>query len=189
MFALFPQCERKLKQKASLPPKYALELLTIYAWEKEGRAQDFDLVEGFRTVLELVIQYQHLCIFWTVNYSLKDESKVLRNFLLDQMKRTRCSKPLRFLTLFPPTLFRWPEFTSRGPWFYSSYETEKGTVLTVRTSLGLQGSRVNVVQEEQSGKDQGTRSWVAFIFLGQKEKQGFRSRSKSCGSWKSVPQK
>ncbi|XP_065760645.1 2'-5'-oligoadenylate synthase 2-like isoform X1 [Muntiacus reevesi] len=82
-------CERKLKQKGSLPPKYALELLTIYAWEKGSRAQDFDLAEGFRTVLELVKQYQHLCIFWTVNYSLNDESEVLRNFLLDQMKRTR----------------------------------------------------------------------------------------------------
>ncbi|CAI9157136.1 unnamed protein product [Rangifer tarandus platyrhynchus] len=89
MFPLFPQCECKLKQKGSLPPKYALEMLTIYAWEKGSRAQDFDLPEGFRTVLELVIQYQHLCIFWLVNYSLNDESRVLRNFLLDQMKRTR----------------------------------------------------------------------------------------------------
>lgn len=107
MFPLFPQCERKLKQKGSLPPKYALELLAIYAWQKGSRAQqDFDLAEGFLTVLKLVEQYQHLCIFWTVNYSLNNESQVLRNFLLDQMKRTRCSKPLRFLTLFPPILFR-----------------------------------------------------------------------------------
>ncbi|XP_043757618.1 2'-5'-oligoadenylate synthase 2 [Cervus elaphus] len=83
-------CERKLKQKGSLPPKYALELLTIYAWQKGSRAQqDFDLAEGFLTVLKLVEQYQHLCIFWTVNYSLNNESQVLRNFLLDQMKRTR----------------------------------------------------------------------------------------------------
>ena len=41
---------------------------------------------------------------------------------------------------------------------YSSYETEKGTVLTTRTSHGLQGGRGNVIQEEQRGKDQGTRS-------------------------------
>ncbi|XP_010826888.1 PREDICTED: 2'-5'-oligoadenylate synthase 2 isoform X3 [Bison bison bison] len=80
-------CEKKLKQKGSLPPKYALELLTIYAWEKGSGAQDFDMAEGFRTVLELVIQYQHLCVFWTVNYSFDDE--ILRNFLLDQIRRTR----------------------------------------------------------------------------------------------------
>ena len=103
MFPLFPQCESKLKQKGSLPPKYALELLTIYAWEKGSGAQDFDTAEGFRTVLELVIQYQHLCVFWTVNYSFDDE--ILRNFLLTQIQRTRCPKPLCFLTLFPPTLF------------------------------------------------------------------------------------
>lgn len=103
MFPLSPQCEKKLKQKGSLPPKYALELLSIYAWEKGSGAQDFDMAEGFRTVLELVIQYQHLCVFWTVNYSFDDE--ILRNFLLGQIRRTRCPKPLRFLPLFPPTLF------------------------------------------------------------------------------------
>ncbi|XP_069414213.1 2'-5'-oligoadenylate synthase 2 isoform X1 [Ovis canadensis] len=80
-------CESKLKQKGSLPPQYALELLTIYAWEKGSGAQDFDTAEGFRTVLELVIQYQHLCVFWTVNYSFDDE--ILRNFLLTQIQRTR----------------------------------------------------------------------------------------------------
>ncbi|XP_055406060.1 2'-5'-oligoadenylate synthase 2 isoform X1 [Bubalus kerabau] len=80
-------CENKLKQKGSLPPKYALELLTIYAWEKGSGAQDFDMAEGFRTVLELVIQYQHLCVFWTVNYNFDDE--ILRNFLLTQIQRTR----------------------------------------------------------------------------------------------------
>ncbi|XP_070242165.1 2'-5'-oligoadenylate synthase 2 isoform X2 [Bos mutus] len=80
-------CEKKLKQKGSLPPKYALELLTIYAWEKGSGAQDFDMAEGFRTVLELVMQYQHLCVFWTVNYSFDDE--ILRNFLLGQIQRTR----------------------------------------------------------------------------------------------------
>ncbi|KAJ1074028.1 hypothetical protein K5549_007266 [Capra hircus] len=83
------ECESKLKQKGSLPPKYALELLTIYAWEKGSGAQDFDTAEGFRTVLEFVIQYQHLCVFWTVNYSFDDE--ILRNFLLTQIQRTRRS--------------------------------------------------------------------------------------------------
>ncbi|KAG5198744.1 hypothetical protein JEQ12_007340 [Ovis aries] len=91
-------CESKLKQKGSLPPKYALELLTIYAWEKGSGAQDFDTAEGFRTVLELVIQYQHLCVFWTVNYSFDDE--ILRNFLLTQIQRTRYTSSFFFLCLF-----------------------------------------------------------------------------------------
>uniref|UniRef100_A0A480Y113 2'-5' oligoadenylate synthase n=1 Tax=Sus scrofa TaxID=9823 RepID=A0A480Y113_PIG len=80
-------CERKLKQKGSLPPKYALELLTIYAWEKGSGVLSFDTAEGFRTVLKLITEYQHLCIFWTVNYNFDNE--IVRNFLLAQMQRTR----------------------------------------------------------------------------------------------------
>ncbi|MBV96716.1 2'-5'-oligoadenylate synthase 2, partial [Eschrichtius robustus] len=80
-------CGSKLKQKGSLPPKYALELLTIYAWEQGSGAQDFDTAEGFRTVLELVTKYQHLCVFWLVNYNFDDET--VRNFLLTQIQRTR----------------------------------------------------------------------------------------------------
>ncbi|XP_010124022.1 PREDICTED: 2'-5'-oligoadenylate synthase-like protein 2, partial [Chlamydotis macqueenii] len=39
---------------ANLPPKYALELLTIYAWEEgTGSRESFIMAEGFRTVLEL----------------------------------------------------------------------------------------------------------------------------------------
>ncbi|XP_062944261.1 2'-5'-oligoadenylate synthase 2 isoform X2 [Cynocephalus volans] len=83
----YKQCERKLKSKGSLPPKYALELLTIYAWEQGSRTQDFDTAEGFRTVLELVTKYQQLCIFWTVNYNFEDET--LRKFLLTQIQKTR----------------------------------------------------------------------------------------------------
>ncbi|XP_059974523.1 2'-5'-oligoadenylate synthase 2 isoform X1 [Mesoplodon densirostris] len=80
-------CGSKLKQKGSLPPKYALELLTIYAWEQGSGAQDFDTAEGFRTVLELVTKYRHLCVFWMVNYSFDDET--VRNFLLTQIQRSR----------------------------------------------------------------------------------------------------
>lgn len=85
---VFLQCEKKLKTKGSLPPKYALELLTIYAWEQGSGVEDFDTAEGFRTVLELVTQYQQLCIFWTVNYSFEDE--IVRNFLLTQIQKPRC---------------------------------------------------------------------------------------------------
>ncbi|XP_008059936.1 2'-5'-oligoadenylate synthase 2-like [Carlito syrichta] len=81
----YKQCENKLK--GSLPPKYALELLTVYAWEQGSGTEDFDTAEGFRTVLELVAQYRQLCIFWTVNYNFEDET--LRNFLLSQIQKTR----------------------------------------------------------------------------------------------------
>lgn len=100
---LFPQCERKLKHKGSLPPKYALELLTIYSWEQGSGAENFDTAEGFRTVLELITKYRQLCVFWTVNYNFEDET--VRNFLLTQIQRTRCSSPCHPLSLtrFPPT--------------------------------------------------------------------------------------
>ncbi|XP_005403266.2 PREDICTED: 2'-5'-oligoadenylate synthase 2 [Chinchilla lanigera] len=83
----YKQCERKMKPKGSLPPKYALELLTIYAWEQGSGMNDFNTAEGFRTVLELVTKYQQLCIYWTVNYNFEDETT--RKFLLTQIQRTR----------------------------------------------------------------------------------------------------
>ncbi|XP_010341154.2 2'-5'-oligoadenylate synthase 2 [Saimiri boliviensis] len=83
----YKECERKLKPKGSLPPKYALELLTVYAWEQGSGLPDFDTAEGFRTVLELVTQYQQLCIFWKVNYNFEDET--VRKFLLSQLQKTR----------------------------------------------------------------------------------------------------
>ncbi|KAL6035452.1 hypothetical protein STEG23_005654, partial [Scotinomys teguina] len=81
----YKQCERKFKPKASLPPKYALELLTVYAWEQGSGMNKFDIAEGFRTVLDLVIKYQQLCIFWIVNYNFEDES--IRSFLLTQIRK------------------------------------------------------------------------------------------------------
>ncbi|XP_071406825.1 2'-5'-oligoadenylate synthase 1-like [Pithys albifrons albifrons] len=65
--------ELKLKHpKADLPPKYALELLTIYAWEEgTGSSESFDMAQGFRTALELLRQYQNICIYWEKYYSLQ----------------------------------------------------------------------------------------------------------------------
>lgn len=83
----YKQCERKLKKKGSLPPKYALELLTIYAWEHGSGRPDFDTAEGFRAVLELVRQHRQLCIFWTVNYNFENE--IVRKFLLTQIQKAR----------------------------------------------------------------------------------------------------
>ncbi|NWV77991.1 OASL2 protein, partial [Dasyornis broadbenti] len=57
---------------AHLPPKYALELLTIYAWEEgTGSCDSFDMAEGFRSVLELLCQHQEICIYWEKYYSLQ----------------------------------------------------------------------------------------------------------------------
>ncbi|CAO2629256.1 2'-5'-oligoadenylate synthase 3 [Lemmus lemmus] len=83
----YKQCERKMKPKASLRRKYALELLTVYAWEHGSGMEDFDTAEGFRTVLDLVIKYRQLCIFWTANYNFEDE--LIRTFLLTQIQKTR----------------------------------------------------------------------------------------------------
>lgn len=58
---------------ADLPPKYALELLTIYAWEEGTDSSDyFDTAQGFRTVLELLGRHQEICIYWEKYYSLRN---------------------------------------------------------------------------------------------------------------------
>ncbi|XP_027298200.1 2'-5'-oligoadenylate synthase 2, partial [Cricetulus griseus] len=80
-------CESQMKSKASLPPKYALELLVVYAWEHGSGVEDFDTAEGFRTVLDLVIKYPQLCIFWMVNYNFNEEP--MRTFLLTQIRKKR----------------------------------------------------------------------------------------------------
>ncbi|KAM7332059.1 hypothetical protein ACRRTK_008767 [Alexandromys fortis] len=45
------KCKEKLRKP--LPPQYALELLTVYAWEQESGDTEFNTAQGFRTVLEL----------------------------------------------------------------------------------------------------------------------------------------
>ncbi|NWW46946.1 OASL2 protein, partial [Pedionomus torquatus] len=62
-----PRCGTK-----NLPPKYALELLTIYAWEQgTGSKDSFDTAQGFRTVLELLCRHKEICIYWEECYSLQ----------------------------------------------------------------------------------------------------------------------
>ncbi|NWV04936.1 OASL2 protein, partial [Ptilonorhynchus violaceus] len=57
---------------AHLPPKYALELLTIYAWEEAtGSSDSFVMAQGFRTVLELLRRPRDICIYWEKYYSLQ----------------------------------------------------------------------------------------------------------------------
>uniref|UniRef100_K7FNI8 2'-5'-oligoadenylate synthetase like n=1 Tax=Pelodiscus sinensis TaxID=13735 RepID=K7FNI8_PELSI len=68
----FPPLLSQLSQRVSgLPAKYALELLTIYAWESGTReAENFSTAEGFRTVMELLVRYRELCVYWTEFYDL-----------------------------------------------------------------------------------------------------------------------
>uniref|UniRef100_A0A8C9FJW6 2'-5'-oligoadenylate synthetase like n=1 Tax=Pavo cristatus TaxID=9049 RepID=A0A8C9FJW6_PAVCR len=71
---------------AKLPPKYALELLTIYAWEEgTDRQEDFSMAEGFRTVLELLGRHQDICIYWEKYYSLQD--KQIGAYLKKQLRQ------------------------------------------------------------------------------------------------------
>ncbi|XP_076778613.1 2'-5'-oligoadenylate synthase-like protein 2 [Arvicanthis niloticus] len=74
--------------RAQLPSKYALELLTIYAWEMGTNSSDsFDLDEGFVAVIDLLRDYQDICIYWTKYYDFQNE--VVRNFLKKQLKGDR----------------------------------------------------------------------------------------------------
>ncbi|XP_077895190.1 2'-5'-oligoadenylate synthase 3 isoform X1 [Ictidomys tridecemlineatus] len=71
----------------SLPPAYALELLTIFAWEQGCKNHSFNMAQGLRTVLGLVQQYQDLCVYWTDNYGTEDPA--LRTHLLGQLRKPR----------------------------------------------------------------------------------------------------
>nr|XP_005990339.1 PREDICTED: 2'-5'-oligoadenylate synthase-like protein 2 isoform X1 [Latimeria chalumnae] len=61
------------REGQELPAKYALELLTIYVWEKGSGKEDFKTEEGFRTVLEVICNYKHICIYWTEYYDIQHE--------------------------------------------------------------------------------------------------------------------
>ena len=83
---LLPQCQEKLKVLSRLPV-YALELLTVYAWEQGCRAENFDMAEGVRTVLKLIGQPEQLCVYWVVNYNFENDT--VRNILLSQLRSSR----------------------------------------------------------------------------------------------------
>lgn len=74
-------------KREQLPPAYALELLTIFAWEQGCRQPAFSLAQGFRTVLGLIQQHQHLCVLWTLHYGVGDPA--LSQFLQRQLQRPR----------------------------------------------------------------------------------------------------
>ncbi|KGL76474.1 2'-5'-oligoadenylate synthase 3, partial [Tinamus guttatus] len=71
----------------TLPPQYALELLTVYAWEQGSGETKFSMAEAFRTVLDLLQHYEHLCIYWTINYDFEDIT--LSYYLSRQLRKSR----------------------------------------------------------------------------------------------------
>lgn len=82
------QCK---KQLGKLPPQYALELLTVYAWEQGSMETDFNTAQGFRTVLELVINYQQLCVYWTKYYDF--QNPIIGKYLSRQLRKPRYAIP------------------------------------------------------------------------------------------------
>ncbi|GAB1290045.1 2'-5'-oligoadenylate synthase-like protein 1 [Apodemus speciosus] len=68
----YQQYVRDKCPRANLPPLYALELLTVYAWEA-GTQEDanFRLDEGLSTVMELLQDHELICIYWTKYYTLQ----------------------------------------------------------------------------------------------------------------------
>ncbi|XP_027240647.1 2'-5'-oligoadenylate synthase 1A isoform X1 [Cricetulus griseus] len=77
----------KKKLGKPLPPQYALELLTVYAWEHGSGFPEFKISRGFRTVLELVMMHRQLRIYWTVYYDF--QYQYVSNYLHNQLRRAR----------------------------------------------------------------------------------------------------
>ncbi|XP_028621971.1 2'-5'-oligoadenylate synthase 1A-like isoform X2 [Grammomys surdaster] len=81
-------CKEKLGKP--LPPQYALELLTVHAWEhgKQGNGlTEFNTAEGFKTVLELISKYTQLRIYWTKYYDFQHQD--VSKYLHRQLRKAR----------------------------------------------------------------------------------------------------
>nr|XP_031526050.1 uncharacterized protein LOC102530627 [Vicugna pacos] len=83
----YQECKSRNGKKRALPPQYALELLTVYAWERGSRSPEFNTAQGFRTVLELVLKHQDLCIYWEKYYSF--ETPIIGDYLKKQLGKPR----------------------------------------------------------------------------------------------------
>ncbi|XP_007936423.1 2'-5'-oligoadenylate synthase-like protein [Orycteropus afer afer] len=74
--------------RANLPPLYALELLTIYAWEMGTQEnENFRLAEGLTTVMKLLQAYEFVCIYWTKYYTF--QNPIIEKFIRKQLKKER----------------------------------------------------------------------------------------------------
>uniref|UniRef100_A0A8D2CNQ4 2'-5' oligoadenylate synthase n=1 Tax=Sciurus vulgaris TaxID=55149 RepID=A0A8D2CNQ4_SCIVU len=72
----------------ALPSKYALELLTIYAWEVgTDENENFNMDEGLVAVMKLLRDYKDICIYWTKYYDFQNVA--VRNFIKQQLKKSR----------------------------------------------------------------------------------------------------
>ncbi|XP_063171880.1 2'-5'-oligoadenylate synthase 3-like [Candoia aspera] len=78
---------KELPEQKSVPPKYALELLTVYAWEQGSRQDCFSMAEGFRTVLWLIERHTQICIYWTNYYGFENE--IIKQHLHAQLSKQR----------------------------------------------------------------------------------------------------
>ncbi|XP_078521681.1 2'-5'-oligoadenylate synthase 1-like [Lissotriton helveticus] len=74
---------KKEKELKNLPPKYALELLSIYAWQEgSGGQEGFNMAQAFRNFLELICNYKNLCVYgqstitWRTTWSWQSSSEV-----------------------------------------------------------------------------------------------------------------
>ncbi|XP_008563118.1 PREDICTED: 2'-5'-oligoadenylate synthase-like protein 1 [Galeopterus variegatus] len=85
---VFQQYVKAKCPRASLPPLYALELLTVYAWEMGTQEEEnFRLDEGLTTVMQLLQEYEFICIYWTKYYTL--QNPIIEDFVRKQLKRER----------------------------------------------------------------------------------------------------
>ncbi|XP_036612908.1 2'-5'-oligoadenylate synthase 1-like isoform X2 [Trichosurus vulpecula] len=80
----YKMCKDKMDQ---LPPQYALELLTVYAWEHGSKETVFNTAQGFKTVLHLIQNYQKLMVYWTINYDF--QNVIIGEYLKSQLKKPR----------------------------------------------------------------------------------------------------
>lgn len=88
----FPQHVKARSPRAALPPLYALELLTIYAWEMGTEASEsFRLDQGLVTVMELLQEYESLCIYWTKYYTF--QTPIIEDVVRKQLQRERYRAP------------------------------------------------------------------------------------------------
>ncbi|XP_023576205.1 2'-5'-oligoadenylate synthase 1-like [Octodon degus] len=78
-------CKEKLG--SPLPLQYALELLTIYAWESRSGRSHFNMAQGFKTVLELIMGYQQLSSYWMEYYDFANPK--IRDYLISQLRKPR----------------------------------------------------------------------------------------------------
>lgn len=84
----YQQYVKPAHRTAALPSKYALELLTIYAWEEGAdESESFGLDVGFEAVMKLLREYEDICIYWTKYYDFQSED--VKVFIKNQLKEDR----------------------------------------------------------------------------------------------------